>query len=77
MKAILFGVLIVSGVLMVLAMTKLMDGPRFSSVSEYAKAWKHFRRSRSGKVWFVSYLAFLLAFILLALNKYGLVSIGR
>jgi putative copper export protein len=76
MKTILYTLLVASGVLMVIAMTKLLDGSKFSNVSECTKAWRSFRKSRSGNIWFVAYLVFLSVFLVLSLDKYGVISIG-
>lgn len=62
---------------MILSLTKIMDWPRFSTVSEYKGAWKQFRRSKSGKLWIASYWVFLATFLLLSLEKFGIFTLGE
>lgn len=74
MKTFLFAGCIFSGISMLLAMTALIDYGEIRGVDGFKRAWKNFRKSRSGKIWMISYIFFLVFYVFLILEKYQLIN---
>ena len=74
MKTLLFIGCIFSGISMLLTMTALADYGEIRGIDGFKRAWKNFKKSRSGKIWMISYISFLVFYAFLILEKYQLLN---
>ena len=76
MRSIFLTVLAICIVLMLVALTRIVDFKEPRGVEEFKANWKAFRKTRSGKVWFMAWIIFVIVNAILILDEKRLINLA-